>query len=315
LNSPAPSPFRAIHFFIALLLVFFVNPAHGENHNGGTILDESVPSQIFGSPRTVHIYLPPEYSETPAKRFPVLYLHDGQNVFSTAGTNIAFGWGNWELDLTADRLVREKKMRPIIMVAVDNWGAARMREYSGHHSSEANTNASFDNYSAFLVRELKPYIDRKFRTLPEAAHTGLMGSSLGGLCSAVMAWEHPEVFGNAASLSGSFSYDNKHFFETLKAHQGPQKSVKFYFDSGTVDYSGGDDGRRMTAAVVGELNRIGWRDNLQLFVDEHPPTTGELSASGLRRDKWTEAQTNQHNEFYWRQRAWRPLTFLFPPVN
>jgi predicted alpha/beta superfamily hydrolase len=201
------------------------------------------------------------------------------------------------------------------MVAVDNWGAARMREYSGRHATGTNTDGSFDHYVNFLIDELKPYIDQNYRTLPDAAHTALMGSSLGGLCSAVVGWEHPEVFGNAAGLSGSFSFDDKNFFETLKEYQGPAKPVKFYFDSGTIDYSGGDDGRRMTAAVVAELRRIGWKDNLQLFVDEHLPTPAELAASGLRPNKWPEAQTSQHNEFYWRQRAWRPLTFLFPPTD
>jgi len=78
---------------------------------------------------------------------------------------------------------------------------------------------------------------------------------------------------------------------------------------------GGDDGRQMTAAVVAELRRIGWRENLRYYVDEHPLTPDQLAATGLRRDKWNEAQTSQHNEFYWRLRAWRALTFLFPPEN
>jgi enterochelin esterase-like enzyme len=141
-----------------------------------------------------------------------------------------------------------------------------------------------------------------------------MGSSLGGLCSTVLAWEHPEVFGNAASLSGSYSFDKKHFWEALlEKEEGPPKRVRFYFDSGSVDFTGGDDGRQVTAAVVAELRRMGWRENLLHYVDEHPMTLEELAASGLRRDKWKEAQTSQHNEFYWRMRAWRALAFLFPP--
>jgi predicted alpha/beta superfamily hydrolase len=288
----------------------------GQSPDTGSIHDETVASRILSAPRAVHVYLPAAYLAQSDQRFPVLYLHDGQNVFSTAGANVGFGWGNWELDLTADRLIREHKMRPIIMVAVDNLGHARMSEYSGHHGATTNQSGDFDGYSAFLMRELKPFIDRKYRTLPDASHTGVMGSSLGGLCSAVLAWEHPEVFGNAASLSGAFSYDDKHFLDALlKNDKGPPKPVKFYFDSGSVDYTGGDDGRQMTAAVVAELRRIGWRENLRHYVDEHPLTPEQLAASGLRRDKWKEAQTSQHNEFYWRLRAWRALTFLFPPEN
>jgi hypothetical protein len=85
--------------------------------------------------------------------------------------------------------------------------------------------------------------------------------------------------------------------------------------NGTMDYTGGDDGRQGTDAVAAELRRIGWKEgrDLEHFVDLKPLTEPELENSGLRRDKWKEAQTSQHNEFYWRLRAWRPLVFLFPP--
>ncbi len=305
-----------MRFWCNLNLLLMAGLALAQSPDAGSIRDETVPSRFLGAPRAVHVYLPAAYPAQIDRRFPVLYLHDGQNVFSTAGSNVAFGWGSWELDLTANRLIREHKIRPIIMVAVDNRGLARMSEYSGHHGPRTNQSGDFDGYSAFLMRELKPFIDRKYRTLPDATHTGVMGSSLGGLCSAVLAWEHPEVFGNAASLSGAFFFDDKHFLEALlKNDKGPPMPVKFYFDSGSVDFMGGDDGRQMTAAVVAELRRIGWRENLRYYVDELPLTPDQLAASGLRRDKWKEAQTSQHNEFYWRLRAWRALTFLFPPEN
>jgi predicted alpha/beta superfamily hydrolase len=301
-------------FRLNLCLLLTARLVLAQDPAAGSIRNETVPSQRLGAPRRVQVYLPAAYPAQIDRSFPVLYLHDGQNVFSTAGTNVAFGWGSWELDLTADRLIRAEKMQPIIMVAVDNRGSARMTEYSGHHATGTNQSGSFDNYAAFLTQELKPYIDRKYRTLPDAAHTGVMGSSLGGLCSTVLAWEHPEVFGNAASLSGSYSFDKKHFWEALlEKEEGPPKRVRFYFDSGSVDFLGGDDGRQVTAAVVAELRRMGWRENLLHYVDEHPMTLEELAASGLRRDKWKEAQTSQHNEFYWRMRAWRALAFLFPP--
>jgi predicted alpha/beta superfamily hydrolase len=299
----------AAGFGICLLLA---GTALAGGPSAGDVHDETVPSQILDSSRHVHIYLPVSYSAKPDQRFPVLYVHDGQNVFSTAGTNVAFGWGNWELDLTADHLIREKKMRPIIIVAIDNLSARRMTEYSGHHGAE-NQTSDYDRYSAFLIQELKPYMDRNYRTLPGPAQTGVMGSSLGGLCSAALAWEHPDVIRNAASLSGAFFYDEKHFLESLKNYKGPSKPVKFYFDSGVVDFMGGDDGRTMTAAVAVELRRINGPESLLLYVDEHPMTPGQLEKAGLRKDKWKEAQTSQHNEFYWRMRAWRALTFMFPP--
>jgi predicted alpha/beta superfamily hydrolase len=272
-----------------------------------------LPSNFLPAPRTVRIYLPPSYAQEPARRYPVLYLHDGQNVFSSAGTNVAFGWGSWELDKTADALSRSGKMQEVLMVAVDN-GPARIAEYSGSIHSSGNTNTPFENYAAFLAQELKPKIDREYRTMPGSANTGVMGSSMGGICSLALAWYHPEVFGRAASLSGAYMIDRTNFLKNvLVPYRGRPKPFCIYLDSGSIDFMGGDDGRSLTEAVANELQRIGWKKELMLYLDARPMTPEELERTGLRRDKWKEAQTSQHNEFYWRQRVWRALTFLFPP--
>ncbi len=264
----------------------------------------------------VRVYLPDSYTRSPSNRYPVLYVHDGQNVFSSAGTNIAFGWGSWELDKTADELARAGKMQEIILVAVDN-SPARYQEYGGTaRLQNLNDAAAFTNYSMFLAKELKPRIDAQYRTRKQPAHTGVLGSSMGGICSFRLAWEHPEVFGLAASLSGAFQVETNLLEQVLLAYHGRPKPIRFYFDSGTVDFMGGDDGNQQTAAIVAELRRIGWTTaNLLHYVDTKPLTLAELQTSGLRRDKWPEAQTSQHNEFYWRRRAGRALVFLFPAAN
>jgi enterochelin esterase-like enzyme len=296
---------------------------------GRLLQEEKVTSRYLGNPRTIRVYLPPSYERKPARRFAVLYLHDGQNVFSSAGTNACFGWGSWRLDQTVDELVSAGKMQEIIMVAVDNSGA-RYQEYRGpaypYTASElkelkrkppgVGDNREFTNYAAFLMHELKPKIDREYRTLEDPAHTGVLGSSLGGLCSLALAWEHPEVFGLAASLSGSFQVERTNFLTNiLGRYKGKPKPARIYLDSGTMDFTGDDDGRKQTTAVAEQLRRIGWKDkrSLQHFVDENPLTEPELERVGLRRDKWEEARTSQHNELYWRLRVWRALTFLFPP--
>jgi enterochelin esterase-like enzyme len=282
--------------------------------------DEVVASQSLGANRGIHVCLPPSYTKDSWRRYPVLYVQDGQNVFSSAGTNIAFGWGSWQLDKTADALARAKKMQEVILVAVDN-SAARREEYDWR-VSWPSTNAlpvdgptAFEKYSAFLITELKPQIDREYRTRPDPANTGLMGSSLGGFCSLVLAWEHPEVFGRAACLSGSFQIEQTNFLnDVLHNYHDKPKPIRIYLDSGTIDFTGGDDNRAITVKVAAEFQRIGWTDkNLELFTDARPLTPAHLKQTGLRRDKWNEAQTSQHNEFYWRLRAWRALTFLFPP--
>ena len=202
------------------------------------------------------------------------------------------------------------------MVAVDN-SFARLEEYSGRHHlpGETTTNTAFENYEAFLITELKPQIDREYRTLPDAAHTATMGSSLGGLCSLAMAWDHPDVFGGAASLSGAFQIKQTNFLNgVLKNYHGKAKPFRVYLDSGAADFMGGDDGQSLTRQVAAELQRIGWSKNLKLYFDAKPLTLAKMKKSGLRHDKWAEAQTSQHNEFYWRLRSWRALTFLFPPL-
>ena len=279
-------------------------------------LKQEVASRFLNGPRTVRIYLPASYHREPNRRYPVLYLHDGQNVFSFAGTNICFGWGSWELDKTADALCQAKKMQEIILVGVDN-SNARYAEYCGrHHSGETNANTEHENYAAFLIRELKPQIDSGYRTRPGPENTGVMGSSLGGICSMVLAWDHPEVFGRAASLSGAFQVDHVNFLNNvLRPYRGKPKPTRIYLDSGVVDFAGGDDGQKLSAAVVEEYRRMGCGKALMDYVDEKPLRSPELEKLGLRRDKWADAQTSQHNEFYWRLRAWRALTFLFPPAE
>jgi predicted alpha/beta superfamily hydrolase len=264
----------------------------------------------------VRIFLPESYAKQSQRRYPVLYLHDGQNVYTSAGTNVAFGWGNWELDKTSEDLAKAGKMQEVILVAIDN-SRARYAEYCGtHHADGSKTNTAYENYTGFLIEELKPKIDARFRTRPEAANTGTMGSSMGGICSLALGWDHPEVFGKVASLSGAFMVEQTNFLKTvLQTYQGKPKPVRVYLDSGVCDFMKGDDGRSLTDAVASELRRIGWDKELLHFVDAKPLNEAGLEKSGLRKDKWAEAQTSQHNEFYWRLRVWRALTFLFPPEN
>ena len=283
------------------------------------VKDEAIASPVLGISRVIHVHLPLSYHREIGRRYPVLYVQDGQNIFSSVGTNIAFGWSNWQLDKTADELVRTRKMQEAILVAVDN-SASRREEYDWRvnwprtNTLPANGPTAFEKYSGFLITELKPYIDREYRTRHGPADTGLMGSSLGGFCSLVLAWEHPDIFGRVACLSGSFQVEQTNFLnDVLRNYHGQPKSMRIYLDSGTVDFTGGDDNHAITSRVAAELRRIGWGTNLMLYVDEKPRTPEEMEKAGLRRDKWKEAQTSQHNEFYWRLRVWRALTFLFPP--
>ena len=275
-------------------------------------------SDLFQGKRRLRVYLPPSYTRDASRRYPVLYLQDGQNVFTSAGTNAAFGWGNWELDRTADRLIEQKKMQEIIMVAVD-CSAQRYQEYKGWFEplKKPGPSSKFtpaEKYQRFIIEELKPRIDQLYRTEKGPKQTAVMGSSMGGIFSLSLAWQHPKIFGQAASLSGAFQVEKQEFIRRLQQAPKRKKPVRVYLDSGVIDFTGGDDERAKTGLVAAELRRMGWKDGRDLMhvVDDHVLAEEELEEVGLRRDKWKEAQKSQHNEFYWRQRAWRALTFLFP---
>ncbi|MFC1499550.1 alpha/beta hydrolase [Candidatus Zixiibacteriota bacterium] len=317
------------HLSLILLILLSVDRQPVQERTAGRVLEpEAIASQHLGGNRTIQVYLPPSYHRNPQQRYPVLYVHDGQNVFSTAGPDVAFGWGSWEIDLTIDRMVDEGKMREIIVVAVANT-RQRMQEYRGparpwseeelsrmqRQPAAPGDNSRYESYRRFLVEELKPWIDQSYRTLTEPAHTGLLGSSLGGICSLALAWDRPDVFGLAASLSGSFQIEQSYFLEEmLKPYQDHPKSIRIYLDSGSISLGGGNDGATLTAAVADELRRIGWQEdhNLHNFLDAEPLSPAELEPLQLSDQKCAEAQRSQHNELYWRLRVWRPLIFLFP---
>ena len=297
---------------------------------GGRFLPpEAMPSAALGGARTVRIWLPPSYDAEPQRRYPVLYLHDGQNVFSSAGPEVAFGWGSWEVDRTVERLVQAGRMREVILVAIDNT-PQRYQEYRGRAArftaeelkrerfvAEPGDASAFERYARFLTRELKPAIDQRFRTLADPAHTGVLGSSLGGVCSLALAWDHPEVFGLAASLSGAFQIEKRAVLEELRRCPGRSPTaVRFYLDCGAVS-DGGDDGRANTEAVVAELRRMGWKDGVDLrsYLDARPLSAEQLERLGVSPAKRAEARASQHNELYWRLRVDRPLEFLFPAAD
>jgi predicted alpha/beta superfamily hydrolase len=294
----------------------------------GVVFQGPLPPAPAATQRFVRVYLPASYDRAKDRRYPVLYVHDGQNAFTTAGPDVAFGWGNWEMDRIATELAAAGRMREIILVAID-CTTNRYRDYRGparRYTEDAlekhrrpppapGDDSLYQRYRTFLVDELKPWVDREYRTLTGPKDTGVIGSSMGGLCSLALAWDRPDVFGQAASLSGAFQVEQRWFVvHVLRAHRDAPKPFRAYLDSGVVDFTGGDDGRKDTEAVVTELRRIGWKEGVDLmhFVDEPPMDEPALEKAGLRRDKWGEARNSQHNEFYWRQRVWRALTFLYP---
>ena len=187
------------------------------------------PSKILGNRRDVLVYLPRGYSRFSRKRHPVLYLQDGQNVFDAA---TAFGGVEWGVDETAQRLVREKAIEPLIIVAIANTGDERIHEYAptpGLIDSSAKRKKRSKGwarkYARFLVEELKPYIDKHYRTKAEAEFTGLGGSSLGGLLTLSLGLWFPNVFTRLIAMSPSVWWDDNVIVKMVNEQAQPLNAI------------------------------------------------------------------------------------------
>jgi predicted alpha/beta superfamily hydrolase len=247
-------------------------------------------SRILDRTRTVLVYLPPGYesSENRSKRYPVLYLHDGQNVFD--GATCFIPGKEWRVDETAETLIRAGKIEPLIIVAVYNGGAERGDEYTPTRDARFNggMGGRADEYGKMLVEELKPFIDRTYRTRRDADGTGMGGSSFGGLVTMYLGAKRPDVFRRLAVVSPSVWWDNR----VLLKHIRDLKSrplQKIWLDIGTKE---GHRAVTDTRALRDALTAKGWT---------------------LDRDlSYLEADGAVHDEAAWAQRVEPMLRFLYP---
>lgn len=186
--------------------------------------------------RDIHVYLPPGYDTDSAKRYPVLYMHDGQYAFDPS---INTG-GSWNIHKTADRLSAEGRMKEIIIVAIPNMSAARVSEYVHYDISFSKALDIKPNgllYEDFIVNDLKPYIDTHFRTLADSGNTALMGSSMGGFVTYNLGLRRPDIFGNLAIISPFFTYvdpDTLAEFRDFKVYES-KMPLKIWMDIGEVE--------------------------------------------------------------------------------
>ncbi len=212
---------------------------------GKLILHEQVASQHLARPRNVSVWLPPGYGESD-ERYPVLYLHDGQNLFDAA--TAAFGV-EWQVDETATRLIEAKEIRPIIVVGI--WNTPdRIDEYTLTEDRQLKRGGRGLDYIQFLTSELKLLIDRTYRTLPEQNTTLIGGSSLGALISLHACIEKPDVFGACLAFSPSLGWDDERLLKTLGAGQEWPSNVQLWLSMGT------NEGRDASAQAT-NLARVG----------------------------------------------------------
>jgi predicted alpha/beta superfamily hydrolase len=249
------------------------------------------PSKVLGNRRDVLVYLPPGYSRLSRQRYPVLYLHDGQNVFDAA---TSFAGVEWGVDETAQRLIRQKLIEPLIIVAIANMGEDRIHEYAPtpgvievKEKRKKRSRGLARVYGQFLIEELKPYIDRKYRTKREAEFTGIGGSSLGGLVTLAIGILFPHTFTRLIVMSPSIWWDGFSIYRLVDMIE-EKPALKIWLDTGTFE-----PGWENARALRDRLVEKGWKlyDDLQ----------------------YLEIEGADHSEAAWAIRVDPALRFLFPP--
>lgn len=224
--------------------------------------------------RDLTVWLPPSYATDTTKRYAVLYMHDGQNIFNPA---TSFTRHDWRVDEVADSLIRAGSMEEIIVVAIDN---------TPDRGEEYDDTTKGDAYMQFVVDVVKPLIDSAYRTKPGRENTGTMGSSSGGLIAFLMAWKHPETFSKAACISPAF-------FEKVrgevKSDTLPDRNIRIYIDNGSV----------------------GLEARLQPGCDRMMDILEKKGFVMHKNLEWFHDLNAEHNERAWAGRVWRPLLFMF----
>jgi len=247
------------------------------------------PSKILGNRRDVLVYLPRGYRLLSRRRYPVLYLHDGQNVFDAA---TSFSGVEWGVDETAERLIKEDLIEPLIVVAVANTGEERIHEYAptrgvidAKAKCKKRSKGLARKYGHFLINELKPYIDRKYRTNTDAEFTGLGGSSLGGLVTLAIGILYPHAFSRLMVMSPSIWWDNFAIYRLVDSIE-QKPPLKIWLDTGTAE-PGWEQARELLKRLVEK----GWKPPKDL--------------------QYMEAQSGDHSEAAWAARVEPALRFLF----
>ena len=247
---------------------------------------EQFASRFLRNRRDIIVYLPPGYDPEGDRRFPVLYLQDGQNLFD--GETSYIRGQDWRVGNTADECIRRGGVEPLIIVGIDNIGKSRVREYTPWRAPKLGGGGA-DRYAKFLVQELMPFIQAVYRVKRGRTETGIGGSSLGGLLSLYLALKMPEVFGKVAALSPSVWWDRGGIHRFAAKSKRLDERPKIWLDIGTRE------GPRIA-------------DEVERFRDV-------LLQKGWRLDEdlhFERVEGAEHSEAAWASRVGPFLEFLFP---
>jgi predicted alpha/beta superfamily hydrolase len=247
-------------------------------------------SRFLPHPRTLSVWLPPGYDLESTRRFPVLYLHDGQNLFDP---ETAFAGNPWYADEVVEREVRASRVEPLILVGIAN-SVDRLREYGPRLDGHDRSGDWSREYGRFVVEEVKPFIDSSYRTLPDGGNTGIGGSSMGGLISLQLCKWYPDVFRKCAAMSPSLWWDQESFLLESSIDTQWMDVCRVWLDMGTRE-GATEAGMR---AMVRRVSRL----------------AQQFAGHGMREGKqfaFLEAKEGMHNEASWGARFDLVLQFLY----
>jgi predicted alpha/beta superfamily hydrolase len=251
-------------------------------------LHKRLESRYASTRREVVVYLPPGYDSGARARYPVLYLQDGQNLFDPA---TAFAGNEWRADAVADEAISAGRVRPLIIAGVYNGSTRRISEFTPTRNATMRKGGKASNYTAMLIREIKPLIDSTYPTAKGCESTGIGGSSLGGLLALTAGLAEPRTFGRVAAISPSVWWDGRVVLNIVEKWQGT-KRPRIWMDIGTNEGDSPQVTVQDARALRDALAAKGWKEGADLQYREVPGA--------------------QHNEYAWGSRFSEVLEYLFP---
>jgi predicted alpha/beta superfamily hydrolase len=293
-HSQWTKAFCAVWVLCVLQAVSYAQTPQGATSEQKTTRTGDIRTHEFASQfvptRTVLVYLPPGYSnpKNAHRRYSVFYLHDGQNVFDGATSFIP--GKEWRADETAEALITASEMEPIILVAVYNAGPKRTDEYTPVVDPKYNVGGGAEAYGKMLARELKPFVDKTYRTQTGRGSCGTGGASLGGLVSLYLGLTYPDVFGKVAVMSPSVWWANRDILARVQAVK-QKPNLKIWLDMGGQEGKEADKELANARELRRALMAKGWTDtHLRYYEDGNA----------------------QHDETAWAGRFGNVLRFLYP---
>jgi predicted alpha/beta superfamily hydrolase len=245
-------------------------------------------SKVLKNKRNITVYLPPSYKTETKRRFPVIYMHDGQNVFD--GMTSYIPNQEWRADEAAESLINAGIIEPVIIVAIDNGGSERGNEYlpTKIKMGDNEFGGKADLYGKMLTDEIMPLINQKYRTKTGPENTGLIGSSLGGVISSYLGIIHPDIFGRLGVCSPSVWVDNQILLKLVTTPKNA-KRPKVWIDCGGQEPGSMVSGAK---ALYDVYVKDGWKPKTDIILLIEPNAG--------------------HNETAWARRLPSILTYLFP---